>query len=120
VNANPDKLQNVELFFCLYANHWENPVQCNSNHSRALGFLTALPPIWRFLQCIRRYKDTRNVFPHLVNCGKYTMSIAAAVMLSLYRIDGTRSNLALFITFAMINAVYCCMFHFIDDVLKRH
>lgn len=73
-----------------------------------MGFLAALPPIWRFLQCIRRYKDTRNVFPHLVNCGKYTMTILCTVALSMYRISGTHGNLALFITFSVINSVYCC------------
>lgn len=61
------------------------------------------------MQCIRRYYDTKNVFPHLVNCGKYSMTILSLVALSLYRIDGTHFNLALFIAFAAINAVYCCM-----------
>ncbi|RBR22919.1 uncharacterized protein FIESC28_04217 [Fusarium coffeatum] len=106
---------NIELFFCLYANNWQNPVQCNSSHSRALGFLTALPPIWRFLQCLRRYKDTRNVFPHLVNGGKYTMTILAAVMLSLYRIHDTTTHLALFITFSTINSVYCSFWDLFMD-----
>lgn len=36
------------------------------------------------------------------------MTIIAAVCLSLYRINGTQANLSLFITFAAINAVYCC------------
>jgi hypothetical protein len=85
-------------------------VQCNSSHSRLLGFFGALPPIWRALQCIRRYHDTRNVFPHLVNCGKYTMTILTAVCLSLYRIGDSHVNLSLFITFAAINGVYCCGF----------
>ncbi|KAJ4255448.1 Xenotropic and polytropic retrovirus receptor 1 [Fusarium torreyae] len=106
---------NIELFFCLYANYWQNPVQCNSSHSRALGFLTALPPIWRFLQCLRRYKDTRNVFPHLVNGGKYTATITAAVMLSLYRIHNSTSHLALFITFSTINSVYCSFWDLFMD-----
>ena len=83
-------------------------MQCNSNHSRLLGFLSALPPIWRFLQCLRRYRDTKNIFPHLVNGGKYTMSIIAAVMLSLYRITPSRATLALFITFSIANSIYCC------------
>ncbi|KAM5374178.1 hypothetical protein ACJZ2D_006638 [Fusarium nematophilum] len=95
---------NAELFFCLYANYWDDPVQCNSSHSRLLGFLTALPPIWRFLQCLRRYRDTGNVFPHLVNGGKYSATILAAVMLSLYRMHDSRSNLALFITFSTLNS----------------
>lgn len=102
--------QNLELFFCLYATYWANPVQCNSNHSRLLGFFSAMPGIWRALQCVRRYRDTGNVFPHLVNCGKYCMTIMAAVCLSLYRIEGSHSNLALFITFSTINSIYCCEF----------
>ncbi|RYP34323.1 hypothetical protein DL767_004317 [Monosporascus sp. MG133] len=106
---------NVELFFCLYSNHWDNPAQCNSNHSRLMGFFSALPPIWRALQCIRRYQDTKNVFPHLVNCGKYCMTIMAAVTLSLYRIHGTYATLGVFITFATINSIYCSIWDLLMD-----
>lgn len=77
--------------------------------------MTALPPIWRFLQCLRRYKDTRNVFPHLVNGGKYTATIIAAVMLSLYRIHDSNMHLALFITFSTINSVYCSFWDLFMD-----
>lgn len=61
---------------------------------------------WRFLQCIRRYKDTRNIFPHLVNGGKYTASILSGVFLSVYRINGTNQNLGLFIAFSTVNGFY--------------
>lgn len=80
-----------------------------------MGFLAALPPIWRFLQCIRRYKDTRNIFPHLVNCGKYTMTIMSAVTLSLYRLDGSQTKLAIFITFSLINSIYCSIWDLFMD-----
>ncbi|CAH0005264.1 unnamed protein product [Clonostachys byssicola] len=106
---------NIELFFCLYARGWNDPDQCNSSHSRLMGFLTALPPIWRFLQCLRRYYDTRNVFPHLANGGKYTMSIMAAVTLSMYRIENTREKLALFITFSLLNSIYCSIWDLFMD-----
>ncbi|KAL1881847.1 Xenotropic and polytropic retrovirus receptor 1 [Diaporthe australafricana] len=36
---------NIELFFCLYAHSWNDPQQCNSNHSRLLGFFACLPPV---------------------------------------------------------------------------
>ncbi|KAH8125142.1 hypothetical protein FP744_10009590 [Trichoderma asperellum] len=108
-------MANLELFFCLYAHHWENPGQCNSTSSRLLGFFTTLPAIWRFLQCIRRYRDTRNVFPHLVNCGKYTATILSYVCLSLYRINQTHSNLALFVTFSTINGVYTSIWDLFMD-----
>src|SRR5271167_298523 len=101
-------MQNIELFSCLYANHWNNPTQCNSANSRLLGFLSTLPGIWRALQCVRRYYDTRNIFPHLINCGKYSMTILYYVTLSLYRIHQTQSTLTIFISFATVNAIYCC------------
>lgn len=100
--------QNLELFFCLYANHWKDQPQCNSSHSRLLGFFSTLPGIWRGLQCVRRYYDTQNAFPHLVNLGKYTFTILCYLTLSLYRIDRTMQLKALFIACATVNSVYCC------------
>ncbi|KAI1437509.1 EXS-domain-containing protein [Xylaria sp. CBS 124048] len=108
-------VSNIELFFCLYGQYWKNPQLCNSNHSRLLGFFSTLPAIWRALQCIRRYHDTKNVFPHLVNCGKYIMTILSYVTLSLYRIQNTHSNLALFITFSTINAIYTSVWDLFMD-----
>ncbi|OTA67758.1 EXS-domain-containing protein [Hypoxylon sp. EC38] len=106
---------NIELFFCLYAHYWNNPVQCNSNNSRLLGFFSALPPIWRALQCIRRYRDTGNVFPHLVNGGKYGMTIMSSVTLSLYRMRATQSNLGLFVTFSTMNGIYTSIWDLFMD-----
>ncbi|KAF2841148.1 EXS-domain-containing protein [Patellaria atrata CBS 101060] len=106
---------NIELFFCLYARGWNQPVQCNSNHSRLLGFLACLPGIWRALQCIRRYVDTRNVFPHLVNCGKYSFTILFYMSLSLYRINKTSSLKALFIFFGTVNSIYCSIWDLVMD-----
>ena len=98
---------NIELFFCLYARDWTSLGQCNSSNSRLLGFFATLPGIWRALQCIRRYYDSRNWFPHLVNCGKYSFNILYYMSLSLWRINRTHELHALFITCALINAVYC-------------
>lgn len=106
---------NIELFFCLYAKSWDSPASCNSSHSRLLGFFTTLPGIWRALQCLRRYYDTRNVFPHLVNCGKYTWTILYYMSLSLYRLDKTWSLRSFFIFCATINAVYCSVWDLVMD-----
>lgn len=98
---------NIELFFCLYAHKWSNPPACNSTSSRLLGFFVTLPAIWRAFQCIRRYYDSRNWFPHLANSGKYAFTILYGMSLSLYRIDDTAALRGLFIFFATINAAYC-------------
>jgi hypothetical protein len=99
-------MSNIALFFCLYARFWDEPQQCNSSHLRTMGFLACLPGIWRALQCIRRYWDTGNKFPHLLNCGKYFATIIYYMTLSIYRINKTGPNKAAFITFAVINAIY--------------
>ncbi|KAI9802286.1 MAG: hypothetical protein M1833_001792 [Piccolia ochrophora] len=106
---------NIELFFCLYARDWNDPVQCNSNHSRLLGFFSTLPGIWRGLQCLRRYYDTRNIFPHLVNGGKYTFTVLAYMTLSLYRVNKTPQLRALFIFCSVINSIYCSIWDLAMD-----
>ncbi|KAH0542295.1 hypothetical protein FGG08_003322 [Glutinoglossum americanum] len=107
--------EGLVLFFCLYGRSWNDPGQCNSSHSRLLGFFTTLPGIWRGLHCIRRYYDTGNVFPHLVNGGKYTFTILYYVTLSLYRIHKLPQIKALFITCAGINAIYCSIWDLLMD-----
>ncbi|ODH38139.1 hypothetical protein ACO22_02553 [Paracoccidioides brasiliensis] len=99
-------MSNVALLFCLYINGWDNAPKCNSSHSRVMGLLSTLPSIWRSLQCLRRYRDTTNVFPHIVNLGKYTFSILYYTTLNLYRINNSKGLRALFITCACINAIY--------------
>lgn len=41
-------------------------------------------PAWiRFAQCLRRYRDTREAFPHLVNAGKYSTTIFVVIFSTL-------------------------------------
>lgn len=35
------------------------------------SIVACLPAWWRFAQCLRRYRDTKEMFPHLVNAFKY-------------------------------------------------
>lgn len=34
-------------------------------------FVACLPAWFRFMQCLRRYRDSREAFPHLANAAKY-------------------------------------------------
>ncbi|KAK3305091.1 EXS family-domain-containing protein, partial [Chaetomium strumarium] len=104
---------NIELLFCLYTSSWHDADYCNSSHSRLLEFF-ALPPTLRAIQCIRSCYDTRNIFPHLFNFGKYTMTLLSAVSLSLYRIEDLQTKLSFFVTFAAMNAVCCCNYPTLD------
>jgi hypothetical protein len=115
LQSKTDMQQNIELFFCLYAHHWTDIPQCNSNHSRLFGFFQCLPAVWRAFQCLRRFNDTRNVFPHLVNFGKYIFTILFYATLSMYRIDKATRFHATFITFALLNAIYCSVWDLAMD-----
>lgn len=106
---------NLEVFSCLYARHWTETAMCNSSHSRLLGFLTTLPGIWRALQCINRYQESRMVFPHLVNCGKYGFTILQYMTLSIWRINRNNSTMAAFITMASVNSIYCIIWDIFMD-----
>lgn len=117
-------LSNASMFFCLYATQWAysypfNPVsgsKCSSSHSRVLGFLNTLPGIWRFLQCWRRYGDTRQWFPHLANAGKYSCLILYYVFLSLARINRANQTWKILtFFFAALNAVYSSIWDIFMD-----
>ena len=60
--------------------------------------LSALPAWFRFAQCLRRYKDSREAFPHLVNAGKYSTTLFVAVFSFLdvyYTIHYSDSNVSI-------------------------
>jgi hypothetical protein len=42
-----------------------------------------LPAWWRFAQCLRRYRESRLVFPHIVNAGKYSTTFLVVLFSSL-------------------------------------
>lgn len=51
--------------------------------------MVAMLPAWfRFAQCIRRYRDTRESFPHLANALKYSTSFFVVIFSSLSFVTG--------------------------------
>ena len=47
--------------------------------------MQCLPAWFRFAQCLRRYRDTREAFPHLVNAGKYSTSFFKVAFGMMYK-----------------------------------
>ena len=106
---------NVELFFCLYQKDWNDPPQCNSSNSILFGIFMTLPGIMRAAQCLRRYRDTGQVFPQLVNCGKYCCTIAMYALLSAFRLRRDYGLLIAFSTVATVNSIYCIIWDTMID-----
>lgn len=49
--------------------------------------ISCLPAWWRFAQCLRRYRDTKMAFPHLVNAGKYSTTFFNVLFSTLYKVE---------------------------------
>ena len=70
----------IEYFICFYAFEvpWlsggipSHSNKCMSNSNAIRPILAALPAWFRFAQCLRRYRDSKLAYPHLVNAAKYT------------------------------------------------
>lgn len=106
---------NLSFYFCQYSHHWSPNSGCGSDNSRIMGFLAALPTIWRTLQCARRYIDSGDWFPHFANMIKYSIGSAYYALLSVYRIDRSGSNRISFVILAIINSVYTAAWDIVMD-----
>lgn len=58
---------------------------CNSYSYGVRAVIQCLPAWFRFIQCLRRYRDTKRAFPHLVNAGKYSTSFFVVTFAALYK-----------------------------------
>ncbi|KAJ3383151.1 hypothetical protein HDU92_004366 [Lobulomyces angularis] len=66
----------VELLVCSFVNNFSNlDESCEISTSYLVPLATSIPSWWRLLQCLRRFKDEKKVFPHLNNAFKYVLSL---------------------------------------------
>ncbi|VDP22756.1 unnamed protein product [Soboliphyme baturini] len=52
---------------------------CSSSAYGIRPIISLLPALIRFLQCLRRYSDSKSFFPHLVNAGKYSTTLFVVI-----------------------------------------
>lgn len=78
LNSLAVALLDFQFIICFYAYDWhvstESEMVCDGTLYGIRPLVACLPAWFRFAQCLRRYKDTRQAFPHLVNAGKYSTS----------------------------------------------
>ncbi|KYQ93139.1 SPX domain-containing protein [Tieghemostelium lacteum] len=99
-------------FVCFYAvDVWEEEGEavCPSKARYINPFISGLPAWWRFVQCLRRYYDSRDKV-HLKNALKYSLSIIVvffSTMDSFYSTNGWRSPLRItWLIFGVCNSSY--------------
>ncbi|KYO24267.1 xenotropic and polytropic retrovirus receptor 1 [Alligator mississippiensis] len=88
-------LMDLEYMICFYSFElqWNNNAGlvavterkiCNSYSYGVRAVVQCIPAWLRFIQCLRRYRDTKRAFPHLVNAGKYSTTFFMVTFAALY------------------------------------
>ncbi|KAI9482527.1 EXS family-domain-containing protein, partial [Zychaea mexicana] len=96
----------LSYFFCAYSWQWTDlGTQCNIALMWYTPLIASLPPWWRLLQCLRRYKDS-NEKVHLANAAKYASSILATIIGAIRRIHPGRGMDIVFILTCIFNSSY--------------
>lgn len=67
--------------------------QCMSGSLIIRPIVNCLPAWFRFAQCVRRYRDSKEAFPHLVNAGKYSTTFLVVAASTLYAYYAGRLHL---------------------------
>ncbi|CAE6434665.1 unnamed protein product [Rhizoctonia solani] len=102
-------MSNMYFLICAYADHWERIEQrCQlEQHWTVPLVLSTIPFIIRFVQCIRRYIDSKHRH-HLTNAVKYVASIIYYLTYYIWRKNDMDYDihLAVFVTFATINSLF--------------
>lgn len=58
---------------------------CTSSGNGIRPIISCLPALWRFLQCLRCFYDTRNV-KHLINAGKYATTFPVVILATIFSV----------------------------------
>ncbi|KAJ1171949.1 hypothetical protein NDU88_003806 [Pleurodeles waltl] len=116
-------LMDLEYMICYYSFEldWNNnkglllvpddPV-CNSYSYGVRAVVQCIPAWLRFIQCLRRYRDSKRAFPHLLNAGKYSTTFFMVTFAALYSTHKERSHpdtqvfFYLWIVFYFISSCY--------------
>ncbi|XP_072379362.1 solute carrier family 53 member 1-like [Diabrotica undecimpunctata] len=81
----------MQYFICFYITNdsWsvgKDANYCVANFLGLRAFVACLPPWFRFAQCLRRYRDTKEAFPHIANAVKYATSFFVVIFSTLNKI----------------------------------
>lgn len=107
-------IADIAMFACIYATNEQG--LCGSSHSKAMGVLSSIPSYWRLLQCIRRFLDSGDWFPHLINAIKYSFGVGYQATLCAYRLSPyNEQRRTYFIIASTMNSVLTSIWDLVID-----
>lgn len=88
LNSLVAALLDFQFLICFYITNgdWlnaEETSECMEKDWVIRPIVSCLPAWFRFAQCVRRYRDTKEAFPHLVNAGKYSSTFLVVLFATL-------------------------------------
>uniref|UniRef100_A0A8B9H9K9 Xenotropic and polytropic retrovirus receptor 1a n=1 Tax=Astyanax mexicanus TaxID=7994 RepID=A0A8B9H9K9_ASTMX len=92
--------------------HSQGDGKCHTYSYGLRAIIQCLPAWLRFVQCLRRYRDTKRAFPHLVNAGKYSTTFFVVAFAALYSTHKDQDDVDaeaffyLLILFSTISSLY--------------
>uniref|UniRef100_A0A8C9S6S4 Xenotropic and polytropic retrovirus receptor 1-like n=1 Tax=Scleropages formosus TaxID=113540 RepID=A0A8C9S6S4_SCLFO len=91
---------------------------CHSYSYGVRAVIQCLPAWLRFVQCLRRYRDTKRAFPHLVNAGKYSTTFFVVTFVALYSThrDQDHSDAEVFFYLLILSSVVNSLYTLIWDL----
>ncbi|KAH0535471.1 xenotropic and polytropic retrovirus receptor 1 [Cotesia glomerata] len=118
LNSLVTPLLDFHFLVCFYLTNGDwlqahDTTQCMSGSLIVRPIVNCLPAWFRFAQCLRRYKDSKEAFPHLANAGKYSTTFLVVISNTLrsYYADQYKSNwenpwLWFWLASCIINSIY--------------
>eukprot|EP01117_Protostelium_nocturnum_P002326 TRINITY_DN1298_c0_g2_i3.p2 TRINITY_DN1298_c0_g2~~TRINITY_DN1298_c0_g2_i3.p2 ORF type:complete len:850 (-),score=195.94 TRINITY_DN1298_c0_g2_i3:4428-6977(-) len=108
-------LQDLEYTICYFSyDAWVGGGRCMSANSFVKPIIVLIPAGLRFLQCLRRYKDTKD-FNQVINAGKYSTTFFVATFSALKGNFSNATWLVLWILSYVISACYALTWDFKKD-----
>ncbi|CAG9771016.1 unnamed protein product [Ceutorhynchus assimilis] len=88
LNSLVNGLLDLQFLFCFYFTNgnWSeagDSAGCMEKNYIIRPIVNCIPAWIRFAQCLRRYYDSREAFPHLVNAGKYSSTFFVVIFATL-------------------------------------
>ncbi|XP_043285941.1 xenotropic and polytropic retrovirus receptor 1 homolog isoform X2 [Venturia canescens] len=88
LNSLVTPLMDFHFLLCFYITNGNwleagNTEQCMAGSLIIRPIVNCLPAWFRFAQCLRRYRDSKEAFPHLANAGKYSTTFLVVITATL-------------------------------------
>ncbi|KAJ2232021.1 Xenotropic and polytropic retrovirus receptor 1 [Coemansia sp. RSA 485] len=106
----------ILMLGCAGANKWTDLDEtCNTTQWWGNAAFLMLPNVLRLLQCVRRYVDSGDAFPHLANGAKYSSTIVTIWLASANRIVGGHIWRSIWVASAIANSCFTSLWDLLMD-----